>query len=74
MTKHLYRIRVVGGVGEAAMDPFDGLEVTCRNGYSEIRGRLDQAGLFGVLQRIQIFALELVDIQREEQPIGESFC
>jgi hypothetical protein len=66
VSAHRYRIRVMGRVGAAAADPFDGLEVTQQGGYSEIRGLLDQTGLFGVLQRIQVFAFELVDVQRED--------
>jgi hypothetical protein len=66
VSAHRYRIRVVGRIGAAATDPFDGLEVIQYDDYSEIRGLLDQTALFGVLQRIQVFALELVDVERED--------
>jgi hypothetical protein len=63
---HPYRITVSGGLGAAARAAFDGLEITTREGVSDIRGEFDQAALYGALHRVEQFALELVEVRRED--------
>jgi hypothetical protein len=61
-----YAVRVRGrtsDVREAASQ--EGLEVTIDPVRTVLRGRLpDQAALFGVLNRIRLFDLELIEVRR----------
>ena len=61
---HTYRISVSGGLGAAAREGFEGLAIDTLEGVTELTGDIDQAGLFGVLQRIQVLGLELVEVHR----------
>jgi hypothetical protein len=59
-----YEIRIAGRLDEAAAAAFGGLSVSARGGVTVIGGKLDQAGLHGVLERIRSLGLELVDVRR----------
>ena len=72
MGPHGYRISVAGHLGPAAREAFDGLEIVCAEGRSDVVGELDQAALFGLLARVQALALELVAVQREVAPLRSS--
>jgi hypothetical protein len=62
---HRYRITVMGALGRAAKEAFEGCEIAIVEGGAILFGRLDQAALHGVLHRIQRHGLELVAVQRE---------
>jgi hypothetical protein len=66
MKSHRYRITIAGGLGAAAREGFEGLDVEVRGEFTDVSGSLDQAALFGVLQRIQVFSLELVEVRRQD--------
>ena len=72
MGLHRYRISVAGHFGPAAREAFDGLDILCAEGRSDVVGELGQAALFGLLARVQALALELVAVQREVAPLGSS--
>lgn len=59
-----YEIRIAGQLSNTEIAAFDGLDVTTSNGVTVVRGEFDQAGLHGVLERIRMLGLELVDARR----------
>jgi hypothetical protein len=66
MWEHRFRIVVEGKLGEAALEAFDGMEIQFADGQTSMVADLDQASLYGVLQRINALALELVSVTRED--------
>ena len=64
MGPHRYRIIVSGKLGEITRDIFDDLRVESDGANTGLSGELDQAGLYGVLGRIQSLGLELVALSR----------
>ena len=64
MRPHRYRIIVSGSLGELARQAFGDLRVECNGADTGLTGELDQAGLFGVLNRIMEFGLELMALNR----------
>jgi hypothetical protein len=62
---HRYCITVTGKLGEASLAAFEGMKVTFDAGRTVLVADLDQASLYGVLQRIYTLALELVSVVRE---------
>jgi hypothetical protein len=69
MGPHRYRIIVSGTLGETTRVVFEDLCVEPVGANTGLVGVLDQAGLYGVLDRIQALALELVAVSRLD---GES--
>ena len=65
MHVHCYRITVKGKLGEASVVAFEGMKVTYDAGRTVLVADLDQASLYGVLQRIHTLALELVSVVQE---------
>lgn len=67
-----YAVRVRGRTSDVAMAASqEGLDVTIEPVRTVLRGRLpDQAALFGVLSRIRLFDLELIEVRRRPQPGG----
>ena len=65
-----YAVRVRGRTCDVAMAASqEGLDVTIEPVRTVLRGRLpDQAALFGVLTRIRLFDLELIEVRRRPQP------
>lgn len=61
---HTYEISVIGALSGPWRDAFGGLEVRTEYGVTRMVGRLDQAGLYGVLIRVQSLALELLEVRR----------
>lgn len=59
-----YEIRIAGQLSEAEAAAFDGLDVAVLAGVTVVRGEFDQAGLHGVLERIRMLGLELIDARR----------
>ena len=64
MGLHRYRIIVSGSLGELTRQAFDDLCVERNGTDTGLTGELDQAGLFGVLNRIRDFGLELMALSR----------
>jgi len=64
MKPHRYRIIVSGTLGELTRQVFDDLRVESDGADTGLTGELDQAGLFGVLNRIRDFGLELMALSR----------
>lgn len=65
--RHLYRLLVVGRLGRLARDAFADLTIETTECDTALVGELDQAGLFGALQRIQHLRLELIEVARVPQ-------
>jgi hypothetical protein len=61
---HHYRVIVSGRLGDISRGAFEDLCVEPDGANTGLTGELDQAGLFGVLDRIQAFGLELVALSR----------
>jgi hypothetical protein len=60
-----YEIRVKGRVGKSLLSRFDGFDCEVEPAETILRGSVsDQAALHGVLDRIQGFGLELVEVRR----------
>jgi hypothetical protein len=59
-----YEVRVLGRVGPAAQEAFEGMAVHVEPPKTVLSGTLDQAALQGLVERIQALGLELVDIRR----------
>jgi len=69
MRPHRYRIIVSGTLGELTRQVFDDLCVENDGADTGLTGELDQAGLFGVLNRIMDFGLELMALSRlDDEP------
>jgi hypothetical protein len=64
-TPELYEIRIVGHLSMTWKARFEGLSVRHEpGGETVLSGRLDQAGLHGVLVRIRDLGLKLVSVNR----------
>jgi hypothetical protein len=61
---HRYRIIVSGRLGEFSRGVFEDLCVESDGANTGLSGELDQAGLYGVLDRILSLGLELVAVSR----------
>jgi len=59
-----YEIRVHGPLDPEEAEAFGGLSVSSSADGTSLVGWLDQAGLFGVLDRIQALGLRLVEVRR----------
>jgi hypothetical protein len=60
-----YEIRIISDhLDETTAAAFAGLNVTTCGNLTVISGELDQAGLHGLLQRIRIIGLDLVEARR----------
>lgn len=64
MSQVTYEIRVVGKLGPAAQEAFEGLGVNTEPLATVLSGEFDQAALHGLLDRVRALGLELVDIRR----------
>jgi hypothetical protein len=66
---HHYRVIVSGRLGEISCRVFEDLCVEPDGANTGLTGELDQAALFGVLDRIQELGLELVALTRlDDEP------
>ncbi|MCQ4206021.1 hypothetical protein [Streptomyces longispororuber] len=60
-----FEIRVRGRIGEAYRTAFGELTMVLRPAETVLLGtRLDQAALYGILDRIQALGLELLEVRR----------
>lgn len=64
MPTHRYRIVVSGALGKVGRDVFWDLRVDSNDTNTVLIGDLDQTALYGVLDRILILGLELVELSR----------
>lgn len=66
-----YEIRIRGRVGSSLLATFDQMEAAIRPAETVLRGTIsNQAQLHGLLERIQLLGLELIEIRQvpREQP------
>lgn len=63
-----FEIRIAGRLDETAAAAFAHLCVSYHGGDTLVSGELDQAGLHGVLERIRVLGLDLVEARRVRGP------
>ena len=69
MRPHRYRIIVSGSLGKLTREVFEDLRVEYDGANTGLTGDLDQAALYGALNRILAFGLELVALNRlDDEP------
>lgn len=60
-----YEIRIEGQVSEQVLSAFEGMDACVQAKETVLRGPvIDQAALYGLLDRIQALGLELVEVRR----------
>jgi hypothetical protein len=59
-----YEIRVAGAIDGSLLDAFAGLELHQEGEVTLLRGEMDQAALHGLLERVRVLGLELLDVRR----------
>jgi hypothetical protein len=62
--RYCYRIIVSGRLGRITREIFEDLRIEYDGANTGLTGELDQAALYGVLNRILAFGLELVALSR----------
>ena len=72
MRPHHYRIIVSGRLGRFTREVFEDLCVEYDGTNTGLTGELDQAALYGVLNRILAFGLELVALNRLDDELKRS--
>lgn len=64
-----YEIRIRGKVGSSVLASFDDMDAAIRPAETVLRGTIaDQAQLHGVLERIQLLGLELIEVRQIGDP------
>jgi hypothetical protein len=61
---HRYRIMISGGLGEIGREAFEDFQIESNGANTVLIGDLDQAALYGALNRILMLGLELVELSR----------
>jgi hypothetical protein len=61
---HRYQITIGGGLGRLTRQVFEDFNIEVDGVHTSLTADLDQAGLHGVLNRIQSFGLELIELIR----------
>ena len=64
MTTHRYRITIAGGLGEIGREAFSDFLIEPNGTDTVLIGDLDQAALYGALNRILALGLELMELSR----------
>lgn len=64
MRTHRYRITIAGGLSETGREAFAGFAVEANGSDTVLIATLDQAALYGALNRILSLGLELVELSR----------
>ena len=64
MRTHRYRITISGELDEAGREVFADFVIEPDGGHTVLIGDLDQAALYGALNRIQWLGLALVEVRR----------
>jgi hypothetical protein len=66
-----YEIRIRGRVGESVLGSFDDMDAAVGSGETVLTGTIiDQAQLHGLLERIQLLGLELIEIRQLPRETG----
>jgi hypothetical protein len=61
---HRYRITISGALGEVGREVFGDLRVDGGGSHTMLTGDLDEAALYGVLDRILVLGLEIDELIR----------
>jgi hypothetical protein len=61
---HRYRITIAGGLGEIGREAFADFAIAANGTNTVLTGTLDQAALYGALNRILALGMELVELSR----------
>lgn len=61
---HRYRITISGALGSVGREVFGDLRVDGDGANTVLTGDLDEAALYGVLDRILVLGLEIVELSR----------
>jgi hypothetical protein len=61
---HRYRITIAGGLGEIGREAFKDFIIEPNGTNTSLIGELDQAALYGTLDRILALGLELMELNR----------
>lgn len=64
MRTHRYRITIAGGLGEIGREAFSDFLIESNGTATALTGELDQAALYGTLNRILSLGFELVELRR----------
>jgi hypothetical protein len=64
---HRYRITIDGRLGRVAQQAFNDFTIEANGMYTSLIANLDQAALFGALNRIQALGLTLAGLSRIPQ-------
>ena len=64
MREHRYCITISGNLGETFLGAFDGFKIEPLDGRTALIADMDQAALYGALNRIQSLGLELEGLTR----------
>jgi hypothetical protein len=61
---HRYRITIAGGLGDIGREAFADFAIEANAANTVLTGALDQAALYGALNRILALGMELVELSR----------
>jgi hypothetical protein len=61
---HRYRITIAGSLGAIGREAFADFDIQANGTNTVLTGTLDQAALYGALNRILALGLELVELSR----------
>ena len=64
MRTHRYRITISGGLNESEREMFEDFDIQSSATDTVLTGELDQAALYGALNRIRWLGRELVEVRR----------
>ena len=64
MGTHRYRITVAGALGGTGREVFADFAIEANGATTVLSADLDDAGLFGMLDRLQMLGLELLELVR----------
>ena len=64
MTAHRYRITLAGVLGEVGREAFGDFKIESDDSTTVLTGYLDQAALYGALNRIMSLGFELIQLDR----------
>jgi hypothetical protein len=64
MGTHRYLIVISGGLGEIGREVFGDFQIEADGTTTVLTGDLDQAALYGALNRVQSLGFELVELSR----------
>lgn len=70
MRRYRYRLVVAGGLGELTRQAFEDFDIERIDTNTALTAELDQAALFGALNRINSLGLELLEVVRCDRPDG----